>query len=322
MFAFRTAALAFGLVSLLPMTQPSLGQAYPTGPITVVVAFAPGGVADSVARMVGQKLGERLGQNVVVENRGGAGGNNAARMVAGANPDGHMLLVTTTALAINETLYKNKGYATEDLRPVAIVATTPEALVVNPGHPAKDLRQLVDGAKTRPINFGTAGVGTGSYIAAEYFFKNVAKIDALHVPFQGGAPALNALLGGHIDVVATSLPPATGQIRQNLLRGLGVASATRASAVPDVPTFAEGGFPDFHAASWAGFFVHARTPGAVAAKLNAEIAEILKLPDIRQRLGAAGFDPLQQSEDEAARYFKSEVESWGRMVRATGASVE
>jgi tripartite-type tricarboxylate transporter receptor subunit TctC len=310
------AALTLGTAS------PSVAQQYPAQTITFVVAFAAGGVADTVARTVAQKLGERTGQNVVVENRAGAGGNLGAKFVTGAHADGYTVLVSTTAVPINHTLYKNRGYATEDLRVVAIVASTPEAVAAHPSNPAKSLAQFVRNAKDKSVTYGTAGVGTASYIAAEYFFKVIAKITAVHVPFSGGAPAVTAAIGNHIDLLAVSMPAAVEQIRQGGLRGLGVASPQRASALPDVPTYAEQGFPDFYATSWVGFFVPAKTNAAVVTKLNAEINAILKDPAVEQRLKGTGFDPIIKTDKEAAVEFKREVDTWSTMVKTIGASVD
>jgi tripartite-type tricarboxylate transporter receptor subunit TctC len=189
-------------------------QTYPARDITFVVAFAPGGVADTVARLVGQGLGAKLGRTVVVENRGGAGGNIAAAAVARANADGYTLLVTTTALAINETLRTNKGFAATDFKTVAIVASSPESLVTSASNPARNLAEFLTAAKTDTINYGTAGVGSGSHIAAEYFFSKIAHIKAQHIPFQGGAPAMNATIGNQIDLLATTLGGGADRRRQ------------------------------------------------------------------------------------------------------------
>jgi tripartite-type tricarboxylate transporter receptor subunit TctC len=306
----------------LLVVSPGAAQQYPAQQITFVVAFAAGGVADTVARTVAQKLGERTGQSIVVENRAGAGGNLGARLVTAAQPDGYTVLVSTTAVPINHTLYKNRGYATEDLRVVGIVASTPEAVAAHPGNPAKNLAEFVRNAKDKSVTYGTAGVGTASYIAAEYFFKVIAKTDVVHVPYSGGAPAVTAAIGGHIDLLAVSMPAAVQQIKQGQLRGLGVASPARASALPDVPTYAEQGYPDFYATSWVGFFVPAKTGDAVVAKLNAEINAILKDPTVEQRLKGTGFDPIIKTDREAANEFRREVESWSRMVKTIGASVD
>jgi tripartite-type tricarboxylate transporter receptor subunit TctC len=298
-------------------------QTYPARDITFVVAFAPGGVADTVARLVGQGLSAKLGRTVVVENRGGAGGNIAAAAVARANADGYTLLVTTTALAINETLRANKGFAATDFKSVAIVASSPESLVTSASNPAHNLAEFLTAAKTDTINYGTAGVGSGSHIAAEYFFSKIAHIKAQHIPFQGGAPAMNATIGNQIDLLATTLGGgAAAQIGAGKLKGLGVASAKRASVVPNVPTYAEAGFPKFEASSWVGIFAPAKTDPAIVAKLNEAVEDVMKDPKLMGKLTSIGFDPMRNSQSEAESYFRSEVGTWGKMVKALGLSIK
>lgn len=297
-------------------------QDFPARDVTFVVGFAPGGVADTVARLVGQGLSAKLGRTVVVENRGGAGGNIAASSVSRANPDGYTLLVTTTALAINLTLRKSNGFAAGDFKTVAVVASSPESLVTSAGNPANSLADFVKAAKDKPINFGTAGVGSGSHIAAEYFFKNIAHIKAQHIPFQGGAPAMNAVMGNQIDLLATTLGGgAAAQIAAGKLKGLGVASAKRVSVVPNVPTYAEAGFPKFEASSWVGIFAPAKTDPAIIAKLNAAVEEVMKDAKLQAKLTSIGFDPMHGSQSEADSYFRSEVANWGKMVKALGLSI-
>ncbi len=312
------ALLAVGLTAIAPASA----QQYPAQPVTLVVAFAAGGFADSVARLFSDELGKRLGQSIVVENRGGAGGNLGARTVANAPTDGHTILVTTTSVAVNDTLYKNKGYASDDLRGVAIVGSTPEALIVNPSNPAKTLTEFLANAKGKSVTFGTAGVGTSSYIAAEYFFKQLAKVEAVHVPYQGGAPAINAVMGNHVDSVALTLPPAVPHINGGRLRGIAIASEKRLDAVKDVPTYAESGFPGFIATSWVGFFIHSKTSDAIVTKLNGAINDILKTPEIQAKLKTMGLEPRPGTAAESHAFFKSEIGNWGKMVRTIGASVE
>jgi len=309
------------LVCMLGFGQAS-AQPYPARDITFIVAFAPGGVADTLARLVGQGLGVRLERNVIVENRGGAGGNIAAAAVARAAPDGYTLLVSTTALAINETLRTNKGFSASDFKTIAIVASSPEALVTGTDNPANNLAEFMQTAKGKSINFGTAGVGSGSHIAAEYFFKEIAKISAVHVPFQGGAPAMNATIGNQIDLLATTLGGgAAAQISSGKLKGLGVASATRVAVVPNVPTYAEAGYPNFEAASWVGVFAPANTSPEIVGKLNATIEEVMKDPQLQQKLTSIGFDPINGSQAQAESYFRAEVEKWGKMVKALALSI-
>jgi tripartite-type tricarboxylate transporter receptor subunit TctC len=317
----RSAAVVAASVLALAAVPQATAQQYPTQSITIVVAAAAGGFADGVARVVAELLGEKLGQKVVVENRGGAGGNLGARGVAQSKPDGHTILVSTTSMAINGTLYKNMGYATSDITPVAIVGSAPEALVVHPDNPAKTLGDFIKAAKTQPIQYGSAGVGSGSYIAAEYLFKEIAKVQTVHVPYPGGAPAITALLGNHINALAATVSPLVPHINSGKLRALGLASKSRHPVVPNVPTYAEAGFPDFYAASWVGFFVPSKTDAAVVAKLNATINEIIKQPGVQQKLARFALEPMHNNVAQTGAFFKSEVDHWGKMVRTLGLSI-
>ncbi len=320
--ASRAAPATLVLGAAMILAPGAAAQPYPAQNITFQVAFAAGGIADVVARLVGQRLTDRLGHTVVVENRGGAGGNIAAKMVSGAAPDGYTVLATTTSLAVNETATRNKGFSVDDLRTIAIVAFSPDVLAVHPSNPAKDLKELIDNGKEKSFTYGSAGVGTGPHIGAEYFFREVAKVKAVHVPFTGGAPAVQSAIGNHIDAIVLTLPTVVPPITQGLLRGLGLASARRNSAVPNVPTYGEMGFPDVYSGSWVGFFAPAKTPDAIVAKLNAEINAIMQEPETQQRLKTIGFDAIIKTQAEAADYFRSEVANWGRMTRAIGFSVD
>src|SRR5262249_40456156 len=320
MLPFRAELRIFIVVAAAARAQPAWAQAYATQNITLQVAFAAGGIADVVARLVGQKLSERFGQVVVVENRGGAGGNLAAKAVSGAAPDGYTILATTTSLAVNETATKNKGFSVGELRAIAIVAFSPDVLAVHPSNPAKDLNEFIDNGKNRSFTYGSAGVGTGPHIGAEYFFREIAKVQAVHVPFTGGGPAVTAAIGNHVDAIVLTLPTVVPSITQGLLRGIGLASATRNSAVPNVPTYGEMGFPNVYSGSWVGFFAPAKTPDAVVAKLNAEINAIMQEPPAQEKLKTIGFDVMIKTVGEATDYFRSEVASWGKMTRAIGYS--
>ena len=310
--------LAFACLALAPCAA----QAQQSGQINMIVAFAPGGSADSIARVIGNRLGEKTGRRVVVENRPGAGGNIAAKHVTGAAPDGSTLLVTTAALPINETLYRNKTFSVTQLRTIAIVATTPEVFAVNPASPAHTLKEFAELNQGKPISFGTAGVGTGSHIAGEYFFRVLTKGDAQHVPFRGGPEATMAVIGGHVPMVVSSLSGFAPQIAAGQLRGLAVAAPNRIDVIKDVPTFAEAGFPGFTSFSWVGFFAPSAMGSAEAAKLNAEIDGIVREPAIRERLVAIGFDPMNANLQEAEAYMQNEVEHWRKLVTALGLSVE
>ncbi len=301
-------------------------QTVPSAKITMIVAFAPGGVADTLARLVAQGLGDRLHQRIVVENRSGAGGNIAASYVARSTPDGTTLLATTTALAINETLFANKDYSTNDFKTVAIAASSPEALVTGPNSPAKSFTDLIKSAQqkdAKPVNLAIPGVGTGSDIEAEYFFKFLAKVPAQPIPFQGGAPAINATIGNQVDLMATTLGGgAAAQINGGKLKGLAVAADKRAAVTPNIPTYAELGYPGFTAASWVGFFAPAKTDPKILATLNAAINDVVKAPDVQKKLTDMGFDPITGSQADADAMFAAEVKKWGGMVKALGLSIK
>jgi tripartite-type tricarboxylate transporter receptor subunit TctC len=311
--------LPLAAVAILMLAKPAPAQDYPTRNINVLVGFAAGGAADVIARQVGQRLGERLGQTVVVENRGGAGGNIATKIVTNAAPDGYTLLTMTSSLAVSETASKNKGFSVDDLRPIAIVAYSPYVIAVHPSNPARDLKEFVANGKEKSFTFGSPGVGTGPHIGAEYFFREVAKVKSVHVPF-GNARAEVALLGGHVDALVISLPAVTTAINQNQVRGLALANETRSPATPQVPTLDESGFPNVHHGSWIGFFAPAKTPDAVVNRLNAEINQIMQGADVQAKLKSLGFDVTIKPLPEATAYFKSEVVKWGNMVRAIGFS--
>src|SRR5262249_17620840 len=248
---------------------------------------------------------------------GGGGGNVAPRGVSRARPDGHTVLATTTTLAINATTSRSKGYAAEDLRAVAIVASAPDILVVHPSNPARTLRDFVANAQGKTVNFGSAGIGTTTHVATAYLLSHLAKLNVTHVAFAGGAPAIGAALGNHVDLVCSSLPTAISQINEGALRAIGVAAEKRSSSAPNVPTYAEHGYP-FSSANWVGIFVPVQTSDAVVGRLNAEINAALKAADVQQKLRSIGFDPIITTPDEATNYFKSEVGNWDRMARAIG----
>lgn len=326
MLHLRTAArllAATAAATLICFAAQAQAQTYPASKITMIVGFAPGGLADTLARLIGQGLTDRLHQTVVVENRGGAGGNIAAGLVARAAPDGYTLLATTTALAINETLHENNPFSRTDLAAIAIPASSPEALATSPSNPANNLADFIKGMHGRTINFGSAGVGTGSHIEAAYFFKFLAKVPAQHIPFQGGAPAISAVLGNQIDLLAATVGgPAAAQMASGKLKGLGLAADKRSSAIPNVPTYAEQGFPNFTAASWSGFFAPAKTDPKILATLNAAINDIIKTPAVQKKLVDLGFDPIVSSQPEAEALFNTEIDKWGKMVKALGLSVK
>ena len=289
--------------------------------ITLVVPFAAGGSLDTVARLIGQKISAVFGQPVVVENRVGAGGNLGARAVASADPDGHTLLYTSTGVAINQMLYANPGYAIADLTPVIFAAVNTTIFAVNPTNPAQNLTQFLANAKAKPFTFGTAGTGTGGHLTGEYFFRSVAKVEAIHTPFPGGAPAGTALMGNHIDAISTAVPDITSQVKAGTLRGIAVASAKRASALPDVPTVAEQGFPGFDVLIWTGLFAPAKTSPEILEKLNQAVNDLLKDPEAKAKIAAIGFDINPQSLAQARAFLGTEMEKWKTIVGAVGLKV-
>jgi tripartite-type tricarboxylate transporter receptor subunit TctC len=292
-------------------------EAWPNKRLTMVVGFAAGGFADSVGRIIARKLGEKLGQPAVVQNLDGAGGNIAARHVAAAPPDGYTFLITTTSLAINETLAKDKGFGAESLVPVAIPVEAPEMLVGNPKHGIRSLADALNHAKTDKLFFGSSGLGSGSHIAVEYFFKILAKVDAKHIPFKGGQPAMQALRTGDVNLLA-STATAKPAIRGGELAGLAVASERRDPAIPDVPTYAELGYPGFTASSWVGVFAPAGTPAAIVERLNAEINAAMGEPDVQKQFENMGLLTSTRSAQDTAALFRSDVSRWREMVHAIG----
>ena len=312
----KTLLTPFGAVfaALSLLATPALAQSQP--PLNMSVGFAPGGSADSIARIVGGRLTEKTGRNVVIENRPGAGANIAAKAVIGATADANTLLVTTAALPINETLYRNKGFSATSLVPVAVVATTPEVFAIGKNDPAKTIEDFVAAAKDKEVIFGTAGVGTGSHIAGEYFFKFIVKANPKHIPFRGGPDATNALMGSHIPMVISSLSGFASQVASGSIRGLAIASEKRNPVVKDVPTFAEVGYPGFTSLSWVGFFAPPGTPDAPVSALNKQIDEIISEPAIQEKLRAIGFDPLNGNVPTTRAFMDREYAQWKKMVEA------
>ena len=313
-------ALSAAAVILLGAAAHAQDVKYPAKKVDFIVAFAAGGFADTLARFVAQKLNEKWGQAVIIENRGGAGGNTAARQVRGMEPDGYTVLVTTTAIAINPTMYKTLDFSVDQLAAVAIPAASPETLATHPNKGSGGLKGFLAANKDREVTFASAGVGSGSHLAAEYFFKVHAKAKVLHVPFRGGAPAIQAVLGDQIDLIASSFG-VTSQVVEGKLTGLAVASPLRNPAMPNVPTYKESGF-DFEAESWVGFFVPAKTDPKVVAQLNAAINEVVSDQAGRDYLTKVGFRVAPRSAAESQAYLASEVAKWCEMVRTVGVYVD
>jgi tripartite-type tricarboxylate transporter receptor subunit TctC len=294
-------------------------QGWPTKPLRLVVSFAPGGPADIVGRLIGQALQERLGKPVVVENRAGAGGNIAAKFVAGQPADGYTLLITTSSMAVNQTLYKDPGYdALRDFTPVANLAASPNIIVAHPSEPAADLKAFMAGHKGKPVSYGSAGVGSTPHLTADHVLRVLGKLDAVHVPFQGAAPALNATMANQVPLASVALPPAVPLVKAGKVKALAVTSLKRTTSLPQVPTVAEAGFPDFEDYTWCGLFGPAGLPADIVRRLNEACNEALNSAELRDKLAAAGLDPMAGTPSEFADYLKREIAKWGGIVKSTG----
>jgi tripartite-type tricarboxylate transporter receptor subunit TctC len=290
-------------------------DAFPSRTVRLIVGFSPGGGVDTVARLFADKLTTLLQQPVVVENRGGASGSIAGRQVASADPDGYTVLVNSNSMVINQILNSKTGFDIEkDLKPVASAAPQAIILATAPDLPAKSLKELIALAKTRPLNFGSPGAGSIPHLVVEYLFTSLSDVKMQHVPFQGAALALTATMGGQIELASVTMPPAVPLVGTGKLRGIVVTSATRSSALPDVPTALEAGIPDFVATAWTGFFVPAKTPPAVVARLNDAILKVADMPDVKEKLKALGFEPTSQSGEQFGRDLSKEIKMWTDVI--------
>jgi tripartite-type tricarboxylate transporter receptor subunit TctC len=318
---FGVAALCL-VASAESFTAPARAQSsdYPNRKITFLVGFAPGGGIDTFARVIAQALGDRFGWQIVVENRAGAASNIAAKLVAGATPDGYTLLATGNSYAINQTLYRTPGYATEDIVPIAIVALDSQSLTANADNPARTLAEFLAAAREKPFTYGYGG--SSARIAAEYAFRVLAKANGTGVPYQSGAPALSALLGHHVDIIAGPVAEVTPMIRQGAARALAVTGPRRAQALPDVPTLEELGFTGIGINGFIALLAPAKTPPQITAKLNAAVNEVVASPNVDQRLRALGYEPQGGSFADAGAFLNRQIDTWGNLIRATGIKIE
>jgi tripartite-type tricarboxylate transporter receptor subunit TctC len=297
------------------------GQGYPSHPIRMVVPFSAGaGVTDIMARLVGQHLGASLGQSVVIENRPGAGGIPGTEAVSKAAPDGYTLLMTNVALVVNSYLYSKLPYdPVKDFTPVTLVNTAPLLLVVHPAIAAKSVQELVAYAKAHPgeLSFGSGGVGSTPHLSGE-LFKSLSGIDVLHVPYKGGAPALNDLIGGQLSFMIENMPGTMPFVKGGKLRALAVTSARRSPLEPALPTMAEAGVPGYEVVGWNGIVAVTGTPPEIVARLHAEVAKILHSPEVKQRMAALGAEPVGNTPDEFGTFIKAEMARWGKVIKEKG----
>ena len=303
----------------------AMAQAYPSKPVTIVVPFAAGGTTDILARIIGQALTAELGQSVVVDNRAGAGGNIGGQAAAKAAPDGHTLFMGTVGThAINASLYKKMPFdPVKDFAPLTRVANVPNLLVANPAQPYKSVKDLIAYAKANPgkVNFGSSGNGSSIHLSGE-LFKSLAKVDMVHVPYKGSAPAVTDLLGNQIDIMFDNMPSAIQHVRSGKLAPLAVTTAKRSPELPNVPTIAEAGVPGYEATSWFGMFAPAGTPAPVLAKLNAAIVKLLAQPDVKKKINEQGAEVYSETPEQFAAFIQAESVKWGKVVKESGASLD
>jgi tripartite-type tricarboxylate transporter receptor subunit TctC len=311
-------------VLLLVGVAPSWAQGYPNRPVRVVVGFPPGGPTDVIARLVSQKLSESLGQQFFVENMSGAGGNIASGQVARATPDGYTIMAISTGFMVNSSLYAKVPYdPIKDFAAVTLVAVSPNVLVVNPKVPAKTLPELVQLIRDNPGKYSYAGPGVGStpQLGGE-LFRLTYKLDLVHVPFTGAAPAVQATIGGHTPIAFTALPSSLAAIQAGQVRALGVAAMERAASLPDVPTFAEQGVKDQEGDTLTGLVAPAGTPREIVDLLAREIAKSVAQPELREKFATLGFTPVANTPEQFAARIKLEIEKWGKVVHDANLRIE
>ena len=300
---------------------PAVAQNYPERPIRFIVAFPPGASTDIVARIVSVKLSESWGQNVVVENRPGASGNIGTQAALRANPDGYTVLMNSSAIAVNVSLYRQPGYRMADFKPILQGPTTPNLVSVHPSVKATNLKELLVLARSTPMNYGSSGTGTTPHLDMELLFRTLAKIEVTHVPYSPAA-AVNAVVGNQVPIASTSMPPAVPYVKAGRIRPIAVTTAKRSAVLPETPTIAESGYPGFDDHTWFSFFAPAGTPPAIVSRLNAEITRILQSPDVKARLDALSLEFSPNTPAEFAARLKVEVQRYAKMVKDSGAKAD
>jgi len=315
--------LLLAIALIVPLA--AAAQPYPSKPIRFVVPYPAGGPLDTVARIVGERVSESVGEPVIVENKAGAGGNIGADLVAKSAPDGYTILMGAVAThAINPSIYASMPYdARKDFIPVTQIASTPNVLVVNPALPVHDVAEFVAYAKAHPgqLNFGSGSTGSAGHLAGE-LFKATAGVEMTHVPYKGAAPAMTDLIGGRIQLMFDNLASSLVQIKAGKVRALAVTTAKRTELAPDLPTIAESGLPGFDINTWFGLFVPARTPPAIVQRLHDEFVKALETPEVRARMLALGAEPVGSTPAQFAQYVQSEAAKYAKLVKASGARVD
>ena len=319
------AILTICLLQWTAIVDAIAADAYPVKALRLIVPFPPGGPADALARLVGDKLSTSLGKAVVVDNRPGAGGNIGMELGAKSAPDGYTLVLAPAGnLTVNPFLYRNVPYdVARDFAPVTVIAAVPNVLVVHPSVPAKSIAELIRYAKAHPgtLNYSSPGNGSGAHLAGE-LFKSTAGIDIVHIPFNGIAPAVTAVVGGQVQMMFAGAPSALPQVKAGRLVALGVASPKRIAGASELPTLAESGLPGFDVTSWYSIVVPAGTPNDTIARLRTEIAAALAQPDVQEKLASLGAEPIGNTPAEFAAMIKLETAKWGKIVKDANIQVE
>ncbi len=298
-------------------------ETYPVRPIRILAGGAAGGPIDIMARVLGQKLSDQLGQSFVTDNRGGAGGTIATRIAAQGAPDGYTLLCNSSQYVVAPSLYGDPGYDPfKSFVPIINAGVSPNLLFAHPSVPAKNLQELIALGKTRKLSYGSAGTGSTPHLTGERLLKTMAGLDITHIPYSSAAPAANATAAGQVPLGLTAMPPAVQLIKASKIRGIAVTSPQRMPSLPEVATVAESGFPGYEDYTWIGFFAPAGTPRVIVDKLNRSIAAILQLPETKERLAVLGFDPINNTPAEFTAYIKIEVTKWAKVIKDSGARVD
>lgn len=319
--ACASLVLGWGVTPLSAIAQ----TGYPSKPLTIVVPFPPGGTTDILARQIAQHLSTEIGQSVIVENKAGAGGNVGSAFVAQAPADGHTLLMGTVGThSINISLYKKLPFhPIKDFAPISRVASVPNLLVANPTQPFKTVKELISYAKANPgkISYASAGNGTSPHVTAE-LFKSMTNTYMVHIPYRGSGPALTDLLGNQVAINFENLPTVISHVRSGKLRAIAITTSQRSPALPEVPTIAEAGVPNFDASSWFGLFVPAATPAATQAQISRAISKVLDKPEYKTKVTELGGSPVNETPAQFAAFINSEIQKWEKVVRVSGASLD
>lgn len=321
----KAAAIAVVVLCAAQFHAPgAYAQAYPAKPIRVIVPFPPGGGSDFIARTVNLRLPALLGQNLIIDNRGGAGGNIGAEIVARAPPDGYTLLIGNNSLTVNASLYRKLPYDPfRDFAPIAMSGTSPNAVIVHPSLPARSVKELIALAKAQPdwITFASAGAGSPSHLAGELFRARTGS-RILHVPYKGAGPMIVDQVGGHVMLSFTALIVSKPHVDSGKLRALAVTTEKRWAGAPQIPTVAEAGYPGFDAYGWWAFFAPAGTPRAIIDRLAADIGKVMQMPDIRERFAAQGTDAQTSTPDSLAAFLKKDFDLWDKLIRQLGIKLD